>query len=108
MPDGSPQVSPVWVDVDDGRVLVNTAQGRIKPGNVRRDPRVALAVTRGSDPYTWAQIRGRVVETLREGADDHINRLSHRYRDRDYAFVEGQQRLILVIEPDHVSFRTEG
>jgi PPOX class probable F420-dependent enzyme len=63
-PDGSPQVTPVWVDENDGYVLVNTAVGRLKERNTRRDPRVALAVPDWEDPYTYVEIRGRVVERI--------------------------------------------
>ncbi len=104
MPDGSPQVTPIWVSVEGDHIWVNTAEGRTKPENVRRDPRVAVAVLDEKRPYTWAQVRGRVVETRHEGAVEHINRLSQSYVGRDYPLPEGMQRVILVIEPEHVSF----
>lgn len=104
MPDGSPQVSPVWVDVDDGYLRVNTAKGRTKPRNVRRDARVALAVHDLERPYSWAQVRGRVIEITPEGAVEHINKLAQEYVGNDYPLPPDMQRLILVIEPEHVSF----
>src|SRR2546422_4675973 len=76
MPDGSPQVTPVWVDLEGDRILVNSAEGRTKPGNVRRDPRVAISITSGENPYAAAFVRGRVVNVTHEGADDHINKLA--------------------------------
>jgi PPOX class probable F420-dependent enzyme len=105
MPDGSPQVTPVWVDLEDGRILVNTAEGRAKPRNVRRDPRVAISITKQDNPYASAYIRGRVVEMRSEGADDLIDKLAKKYIGQDrYPWRQpGEQRLILVIEPEHVS-----
>ncbi len=106
MADGSPQVSAVWVGIDGDRILVNTAEGRAKPRNVRRDPRVAVSITRQDNPYSTATIRGRVVEITQEGADDHIDELAKKYLGQDrYPFRSAEeQRLILVIEPEHVSF----
>jgi PPOX class probable F420-dependent enzyme len=105
MPDGSPQVSPVWVDIEGDRIIVNTAEGRAKPRNVRRDARVALSITDRSNPYSWAQVRGRVVGDTHEGADDSIDRLAKKYLGQDrYPFRQpGERRVILVIEPEHVA-----
>jgi len=105
MPDGSPQVTPVWVDYDGRYVLVNTAEGRQKPRNVRRDPRVALSLTDRENPYVWAMIRGRAVELTHEGADDHIDRLAKKYLGEDrYPFRQaGEQRVIVKIEPLRVT-----
>ncbi len=105
MPDGSPQVSPVWVDVEGDRILVNTAEGRAKPRNVRRDPRVAISIHRQDNPYSSAFIRGRVVEITHEGAEDHIHKMAKKYLGQDrYPYLQpGEQRVILVIEPQQVS-----
>ncbi len=104
MPDGSPQVSPVWVDVDGDRILVNSAEGRSKPRNVRRDARVAISIYNQENPYSSAFIRGRVVEITHEGADEHIDKLAKKYLGQDkYPYHQpGDQRVILVIEPEHV------
>ena len=104
MPDGSPQVSPVWVDVDGDRILVNSAEGRVKPRNVRRDARVAISMYDQGNPYSSAFIRGRVVEITHEGADEHIDKLAKKYLGQDsYPYRQpGEQRVILVIEPEHV------
>lgn len=106
MPDGSPQVSAVWVGIDGDHILVNTAEGRAKPRNVRRDPRVAVSITQQDNPYSTASIRGRVVKITREGADTHIDQLAKKYLGQDrYPFRSAkEQRLILVIEPEHVNF----
>ena len=102
MADGSPQVTPVWIDIDDdGYVLVNTAPGRVKDRNVRRDSRVALSITDEADPYKWIAVRGKVIETRTEGAWEHINELSMRYNGRPYP-IEGE-RVIFRIEPEYIS-----
>ena len=102
MADGSPQSTPVWIDVDDeGYVLVNTAPGRTKDRNVLQDPRVALSVTDLEDPYRWIAVRGRVVERRVEGAWEHINELSMRYRGQPYP-IPGE-RVIFRIEPERIS-----
>lgn len=105
MPDGSPQVTPVWVDYDGEHVLINTAEGRQKPRNLRSDPRVALSVVDQGNAYAWVAIRGRVVELTHENADEHIDRLSKKYLGRDSypARKAGEQRVIVKIEPEHVA-----
>jgi PPOX class probable F420-dependent enzyme len=105
MPDGSPQVTPVWVDFDGTHILVNTAEGRQKPRNMRRDPRVAVSVFNQQDPYTYATVRGRVVEVTHEGADQHIDRMAKKYLGRDvYPFrAPGERRVIFKIAPEHVA-----
>jgi PPOX class probable F420-dependent enzyme len=106
MPDGSPQLTPVWIDVepDGSHVLVNTAEGRVKTRNVERDPRVALSVVDSQNPYRYAIVRGEIVERRREGADEHIDKLSKQYLDKDiYPFrTPDMQRVILRIKPSHV------
>ena len=103
--DGSATTTPVWADVDDGHVIVNTAIGRRKEKNARRDPRVSLSATNPENPYTWVEIRGRVVEFV-EGAaaDNSINALSKKYIGQDvYPDRQpGEQRVILRIAPDKV------
>jgi len=105
MPDGSPQVTPVWVDFDGKHILVNTAEGRRKPKNIRRDPRVALDVTSRDDPYRMVTVRGRVVEVTHDGADEHIDKMAKKYLGQDkYPFrSSGEQRVIFKIEPERVT-----
>jgi PPOX class probable F420-dependent enzyme len=103
MRDGSPQVTPVWVDVEGGQVLINTAEGRQKMRNLRRDPRIALSVVDKERALNYVTVRGRVVEMTHEGAWEHINKLSHKYNGRDYPRTEGQQRVLIRIEPTHLS-----
>ncbi len=68
MPDGRPQVTPVWCDFDGEHVIFNSAKGRQKDRNVRRDPRVSLAIIDPENPYRYIEIRGRVVEITEDGA----------------------------------------
>jgi len=103
MPNGSPQVTPVWVDHDDEFVLINTAIGRVKQRNVTRDPRVAVSLTDSADPFTKVQIRGRVVAQVTQGASEHINKLSHKYMGRDYPMRPQETRVILKIKPARIS-----
>ena len=78
-PDGSPQVSPVWVHARDGLIEVNTSRGRVKDRNMSRSPRVALSITDAKDPYVRASVQGEVVEATEEGAVEHIDFLSEKY-----------------------------
>jgi PPOX class probable F420-dependent enzyme len=102
--DGSVQVAPVWVDVQDGRPVVNTADGRAWPRNLERDPRITLEVQNMENPYEYAEIRGRVAERTHEGADEHIDSMAKKYLDADtYPFRQpGEQRLIIRVEPEYV------
>ncbi len=104
MPDGSPQVSVVWVDIEGDNILVNTAEGRIKPRNVRRDPRVAISIYDQDVPYKSATIKGEVIEVRSEGALENIHQLAKKYMDLDeYPYLQpGDQRLLFVIRPDQV------
>ncbi|MBM3517661.1 MAG: PPOX class F420-dependent oxidoreductase [Alphaproteobacteria bacterium] len=104
MPDGSPQASVVWVDTDGTHIIFNTAEGRIKPRNIGRDPRVALAVYDQEMPYRQAMIRGRVVEMTEKGADEHIDGLAKKYLGVDkYPYRQpGEKRVIVKILPDKV------
>lgn len=102
--DGTPQVTPVWVDVKGEQIMVNTAEGRVKLRNVRRDPRVAVEVVDMDNPYNNVSVRGRVVEIRKQGADEHIDSLAKKYLGQDkYPFRQpGEERVILKIEPEKV------
>jgi PPOX class probable F420-dependent enzyme len=106
MPDGSPQVTPVWVDHDGEHVLINTALGRQKALNLRRDPRVALSVVDREDTQHYVQVRGRVVEFIEgDQAWEHISKMSQKYRGHPNYPRQGAERLLLKIAPRHVTFR---
>lgn len=102
--DGTPQVTPVWVDVEGDQIVVNTAEGRNKVRNIRRDPRVALEVVDQENPYKTVSVQGRVVEMSKEGADEHIDSMAKKYLGKDkYPFRQpGEERIILRIEPEKV------
>ncbi|MEA2199960.1 MAG: hypothetical protein QOI89_556 [Solirubrobacteraceae bacterium] len=102
--DGSVQVAPTWVDVQDGRPVVNSAEGRAWVRNLERDPRITLEVQNMENPYEYVEIRGRVAELTREGADEHIDSLAKKYLGEDkYPYrQEGEHRVIIRVDPDHV------
>jgi len=105
MPDGSPQVTPVWVDFDGKHVLVNSAKGRLKDKNMRRDPRVSVSLQDPANPYRYLEIRGKVVDITEKGADDHINKMSQKYLGKPvYPYRQpGEVRVLYKIEPKKVS-----
>jgi PPOX class probable F420-dependent enzyme len=105
MKDGSPQVTPVWVDYDGKHIRINSALGRVKDKNIRRDPRVAITLQDPANPYRYLEIRGKVVEITQSGADDHINKLSQKYLGKPvYPFRQpGEVRVLYKIEPQNVS-----
>ena len=105
MPDGSPQTTPVWVDFENGKVIVNTALGRQKDKNVRRDPRVSITLIDPANPYRYLEIRGRVVEITEDGADDNINKLAKKYLGVDkYPYAQPSEvRVIYKIKPEHTT-----
>ncbi|CAA9464985.1 MAG: Putative oxidoreductase [uncultured Rubrobacteraceae bacterium] len=105
MPDGSPQITQVWVDTDGEHILINTAEGRQKERNVRRDPRVAVNVVDTADAWRIAMVRGRVVDITTEGADDLIDQLAKKYLDVDsYPNRQPDEvRVTLKIAPERVN-----
>jgi PPOX class probable F420-dependent enzyme len=105
MPDGSPQVTPVWVDLEGDLVLVNTARGRQKDKNMRRDPRVAMAIIDPENPYRYLEIRGRVAEITEEGADAHIDKMAKKYLGADkYPYRQpSETRVMFKIQAERVN-----
>jgi PPOX class probable F420-dependent enzyme len=104
MADGSPQVTPVWFDVKDGLIRVNTAEGRTKWRNMRRRDRVALVIADPKNPYRYIQIRGVVDGWTLEGARAHIDRLAGKYHGAEhYSGPAGEQRVTFTIRPEAVS-----
>jgi len=103
-PDGSPQVTPVWVDFDGSHVIVNTARGRVKAKNLAREPRVALSIADPENPYRYLGIQGRVVEMTEKGGDAHIDKMAKKYLGKDsYPLRKaGEVRIVVKIEPDKV------
>lgn len=102
MPDGAPQVTPVWIDYDGENVVFNTAEGRQKDKNLQRDRRVSLMLVDPENPYRYLEVRGTVVERTHAGADDHINKMAKKYLNQDvYPFrAPGEVRVIYKIKPE--------
>jgi PPOX class probable F420-dependent enzyme len=107
MKDGSPQVTPLWIDHDGEHVLMNTALGRQKPLNIERDPRVAVSVVDKDNPFRTLQVRGQVVDNVTgPEAWDHIDKLSEKYTgNRNYPRYPGEERVLFRVRPDHVSYK---
>jgi PPOX class probable F420-dependent enzyme len=105
MPDGRPQVSPVWCDFDGSNIRINSAKGRVKDKNMRRNKKVALALLDPDNPYRHLAVQGEVIEITERGADAHIDSLAKKYLGKDkYPFRQpGEVRVIYKIRPDHVS-----
>ncbi len=105
MPDGTPQVTPVWCDLEGVLVVINSAKGRQKDKNIRRDPRVSLAIIDPDNPYRYLEIRGRVVEITEHDADAHIDKMAKKYLGADkYPYRQASEvRVMYKIEPERVS-----
>jgi PPOX class probable F420-dependent enzyme len=105
--DGSVHTAPVWVDVQDGLPVLNTAEGRAWPKNLERDPRVTLTIQNLENPYEYLEIRGKVAERTHEGADEHIDAMAKKYMGVDeYPLRQpGEQRVIIRVEPEHTAVR---
>jgi PPOX class probable F420-dependent enzyme len=103
MPDGTPHVSPVWFEYDGKHIVINTAKGRVKDRNMRRDPRVGVDIPDPDNPYRHLSLRGRVVDITEKGGDDHIDKLAMKYLGQEkYPYRQaGEVRVIYKIEPQH-------
>ena len=99
MPDGSPQVTPLWFNSDGEHLLINSAKGRIKDKNMRARPQIAVTLMDLEKPYRYIQIRGEVVEITEKGAEAHINALSQKYRGRAFDLPPGETRVTYKIKP---------
>ncbi len=104
MNDGSPHVAPMWVDLDGDIILINTAVGRVKEKNIRRDNRIALSIYDQENPYNMVSIRGKVIDLITEGADEHLDKLAKKYFGVEkYPFhTPDEQRIILKIQPEKI------
>src|SRR5215203_758318 len=109
MKDGRPQVSPIWIDIDNNNnnnILFNTAQGRIKHKNISRDPRVSLSLVDKNNPYSMVTIQGIVIEQTTIGADEHIDKLAKKYLniDRYPSHSPSIKRVICKIRPEKMYY----
>lgn len=105
MPDGSPQVTPVWCNFDGTNIWINSAKGRVKDKNMRRNKKVALSIQDPDNAYRHLSLQGEVVEITEQGADDHIDKLTKKYLNKDkYPFRgPGEVRVIYKIRPEKVT-----
>ena len=105
MKDGYPQITPTWIDIEDGNIIVNTAIGRIKQKNVSRDPRLSIALIDQNNSYDMVTVRGKVIEQITgEPAEKHIDRLAKKYlgKDKYPGRSPGEKRVILKVKPERV------
>jgi PPOX class probable F420-dependent enzyme len=103
--DGSPQVSPVWIELDGNHLIVNSEQKRRKVRNIKRDARVAVSIQNAENPYQYIEIRGRAVEVTDKGGFEGIDRLSVKYGGpaKYPGNQPGDVRVVIRIEPEHVT-----
>jgi PPOX class probable F420-dependent enzyme len=106
MPDGSPQVTPVWIDYDGTHLLVNSARGRQKDKNMRRNSAVALSIQDPDNPYRYLEVRGHVEEITEEGAEEHIDKMAKKYLGLDrYPYRQpGEVRVLYKIKPERATY----
>jgi len=103
MPDGSPQVAPVWAERDGDDIVLNATVKRQRYRNLKRDPRLAITVFDMSDPYSKVIIWGRAIEITTEGGENHIDKLSLKYRGRKYDFHKSDEpRVIIRVRPERI------
>jgi hypothetical protein len=104
MDDGTPQATPIWFNTADGKILINTARGRVKERNMSVRPDIALVILDPEDPYRYVQVRGRVVNETEENARRHIDELAGKYTgEADYKKYHGETRVKYTIEPRSIS-----
>ncbi|PYP88108.1 MAG: PPOX class F420-dependent oxidoreductase [Blastocatellia bacterium AA13] len=105
MPDGSPQSTPVWCDYDGTHIIINSARGRRKDKNMKRNSRVALSLLDPDNPYRYLEIRGEVVDITEEGGDEHIDKMAQKYLGKDrYPWRRPDEvRVLYKIRPDHTT-----
>ena len=106
-PDGSPQITPLWIDLDGDNVLLNTAEGRVKARNLEKDARVAVSVIDPDDPYNVVAVQGTVIDVSTEGADEHIDSLAKKYLGVDSYPMrrEGEVRIKVTIRTDRIAMQ---
>ena len=102
--DGTIHGVVVWQHLEDGKVALNSSEGRAWPANVRRNPQVTITVHNNENPYEYVEVRGRIVEDTHDGAKEHIDALAKKYMDKDeYPFLQpGEQRIKFLVEPERV------
>ena len=107
MPDGTPQLTALWFNVEGEYIMINSAEGRVKDRNMEARPDIALLIMALDSPYRFLQIRGQVMEIATEGAEEHITALSQKYVGRDWDTPKGEVRKIYKIKPSKVSAKDD-
>ena len=107
MTDGAPQLTPVWFDTDGEYILINTNEGRVKDKNMKARSRVAMVIQDPDEQERYLGMRGEVVGFTREGADEHINKLSLKYYNKPWTYKEDQRRIIYRIKPLHFDLHND-
>jgi PPOX class probable F420-dependent enzyme len=107
-PDGGPQVTPVWIDLEGDDIVFNTAEGRVKAQHLHREPRVAVSVIDPDDPYNVVAVRGTVTDMTTDGADAHIDALAKKYLGVDSYPMrkEGEVRVKVRVRTDHIAMQS--
>jgi PPOX class probable F420-dependent enzyme len=102
--DGSPHITPVWADMEEDLILINTFETSAKNKNITKDPRIAISVVENNNPYNMVSIKGRVIEQITQGADEHLKKLAKRYLGigKYYYRKPNHRRIILKIKPEKV------
>jgi PPOX class probable F420-dependent enzyme len=102
--DGSPHVTPVWADIQNDLILINTSEAAAKNKHVIKDPRIAISIVEHYNPYNMVSIKGRVVERSTEGADEHLKKLAKKYLGigKYYYRLPKNRRVILKIKPEKI------
>src|ERR671919_618884 len=100
--DGSPHITPMWADMEDDIILINTFESSAKSKNIKKDPRIAISVVESNNPYNMVSIKGRVIDQTTEGADEHLKKLAKRYLGigKYYYREPNRRRVILKIKPE--------
>ena len=102
MPDGSPQITPIWFNVEDGKIVFNSAKGRTKVRNLRRNPKMAMVIIDLEKPLDYIQIRGEIAEISEEGAVEHISILAQKYQGKNWDVPKGQVRIKYLVRPTSI------
>jgi PPOX class probable F420-dependent enzyme len=107
MPDGTPQLTPIWFNTDGEDILINTSEGRIKDQNMKARPQVAMVIQDPHKQTRYLGMRGNVIGFTKEGADEHINQLCLKYNNQPWKYRKGQRRITYQIRPIHFDLHNE-
>ena len=103
MADGSPQVTPIWFNVEEGKIVINSAKGRTKDKNLRRNPKMAMVIMDLDKPLEYIQIRGEIIDISEEGAREHISTMGQKYQGKNWDPPKDQIRVKYIVRPISIS-----